>query len=381
MTRVVVAPDSLKGSLDAFAAAAAISAGVRRADPSIELVEVPMADGGEGTAAVLRSVWGGELVSIDTLDPLGRHLAAPYLRTPDGRAVVEFAAAGGLPLVSDAPDALRADSRGTGILLHHAIEHGATEVVVCLGGSASTDGGAGAFASLGARFLDADGRHLPPGGGSLARLDRVDLDGLVDGFRRVLWTLLCDVTNPMVGPTGAAASFGPQKGASADDVVLLDAGLARLADALETAGCPPVRHLRGAGAAGGAGGGLAAVTGAALLQGAEVVAAAVRLDEAIDRADLVITAEGRIDSQSAAGKVVGAVARHAGALGVPVVGLAGSVAPGFDPAATLGLAATVPIAGGPVGEAEAMTRAGELLTLAAERSVQLLGASRNSRRA
>ena len=286
--------------------------------------------------------------------------------------MVELAAAGGLPLVSDALDPLRADS-GDRILLHHAIVHGATEVMVCLGGSASTDGGAGALTALGARFVDAGGQPLSPGGGSLARLNRVDLDGLIDGFRHVQWTLLCDVTNPMVGADGAAASFGPQKGATPDDIALLDAGLARLADALEEAGCPPVRHRSGAGAAGGAGGGLAAVTGAELLRGAEVVAKAVGLDEAIDGADLVITAEGRIDAQSAAGKVVGAVARHARALGVPAVGLAGSVASGFDPVATLGLAATLTIAGGAVGEAEAMGRAGELLTLAAERAMRLLG--------
>ena len=369
MTKVVVAPDSLKGSLDAFAAAAAIGAGVRRADPSIEVVEVPMADGGEGTVAVLRSAWGGAPLSVDTLDPLGRHLVAAYLRTSDGRAVVELAASGGLPLVSDALDPLRADSRGTGILLRHAIEHGATEVVICLGGSASTDGGAGVLASLGARFLDAGGRDLPPGGGMLARLDRVDLAGLVDGFRRVRWTLLCDVTNPMVGPAGSAASFGPQKGATADDIALLDAGLTRLADALEEVGCPPVRHRSGAGAAGGAGGGLAAVTGADLVPGAEVVAAAVRLDDAIGGADLVFTAEGRIDAQSAAGKVVGAVARHARARGVPVVGLAGSVAPGFDPVATLGLAAVEMLGGGRLGVAESMARAGELLAEAAAEAV------------
>ena len=229
--------------------------------------------------------------------------------------------------------------------------------------------GPGVLASLGARFLDAGGRDLPPGGGSLARLDRVDLAGLVDGFRRVRWTLLCDVTNPMVGPAGSAASFGPQKGATADDIALLDAGLTRLADALEEVGCPPVRHRSGAGAAGGAGGGLAAVTGADLLPGAEVVAAAVGLDEAIGGADLVITAEGRIDAQSAAGKVVGAVARHARALGVPVVGLAGSVAPGFDPVATLGLAAVEMLGGGRLGVAESMARAGELLAEAAAEAV------------
>ncbi len=369
MTKVVVAPDSLKGSLDAFAAAAAIGAGVRRADPSIEVAEVPMADGGEGTVAVLRSAWGGALLSVDTLDPLGRHLTAAYLQTPDGRAVVELAAAGGLPLVSDALDPLGADSRGTGILLRHAIEHGAAEWWFAWAARrAPTAGPVPSPRWAPGSSMPRDGT-CPRAAASLARLDRVDLGGLIDGFRHVQWTLLCDVTNPMVGPAGAAASFGPQKGATANDVALLDAGLTRLADALEAAGCPPVRHRPGAGAAGGAGGGLAAVTGAELLPGAEVVAKAVGLDEAIDGADLVITAEGRIDAQSAAGKVVGAVARHAGALGVPVVGLAGSVAPGFDPVATLGLAAVQVLGGGRLGVAESMLRAGELLAGAAAQAV------------
>jgi glycerate kinase len=172
MTRIVVAPDSLKGSLSAAAAAAAIAAGVRRAAPDADVVELPMADGGEGTMDVLASVWGGERLLIDALDPLGRPRPATYVRVGDGRAVLEVASAGGLPLVADAPDALGADSRGTGILLHHAVEHGATEVVLGLGGSASTDGAAGALTALGARFLARGGRPLAPGGGSLVDLDR-----------------------------------------------------------------------------------------------------------------------------------------------------------------------------------------------------------------
>ncbi|MBA2338291.1 MAG: glycerate kinase, partial [Acidimicrobiia bacterium] len=203
MIRVLVAPDSLKGSLSAAAVAAAIAAGVRRADPFAEVIERPMADGGEGALAILLEVWGGESVAVATVDPLGRPMEATYGRVnaagvggSGGTAVVEFAAAGGLPLVGDAPDPVAADSWGTGLLLRHALEHGAEKLVVCLGGSASTDGGAGILRALGVRLLDAAGAELAPGGGTLVDLDRVDLGGLMDAARRARWTLACDVTNP-----------------------------------------------------------------------------------------------------------------------------------------------------------------------------------------
>ena len=226
-----------------------------------------MADGGEGTVAVLRSVWGGELLSIDTLDPLGRHLAAAYLQTPDGRAVVELAAAGRCcRWCPTRLDALRADSRGTGILLHHAIVHGATEVMVCLGGSASTDGGAGRSRLAGRPLPSMPGTEPAPGR-RLAGPARPRRPGRADRRLPARCNGRCCATSPTrwSAQMGAAASFGPQKGATDDDIALLDAGLARLADALEEAGCPPVRHRSGAGAAGRAGGGLAAVTGAELL--------------------------------------------------------------------------------------------------------------------
>ncbi|MDQ3782789.1 MAG: glycerate kinase, partial [Actinomycetota bacterium] len=197
MTRVLVAPDSLKGSLSAAAVAGAIAAGVRRADTFAEVIERPMADGGEGTMAILLEVWGGEPIVVATVDPLGRPMEATYGRVGagvGGTAVVELAAAGGLPLIGDAPDPLAADSWGTGVLLRHALEHGAAELVVCLGGSASTDGGAGILRALGARLLDTTGTELAPGGGALVDLDRVELDGLLGEARRARWTLACDVT-------------------------------------------------------------------------------------------------------------------------------------------------------------------------------------------
>jgi glycerate kinase len=370
MTRIVVAPDSLKGSLSTFEAVSAIASGVRRTLPDSEVIEVPMADGGEGTVAVLSAVWGGERLVVDTLDPRGRPMAASYVRLGDGRAVVEVAAAGGLPIVADAPDAVGADSRGTGILLHHAVEHGATEVVLGLGGSASTDGGAGALTSLGARLLDAAGTVLTCGGGALPDLDRVDLDGILPTARRARWTLLCDVANPLVGPGGSAVTFGPQKGATAEDVARLDQGLHRLADALAEAGCRRVHHLPGAGAAGGIAGGLAAVFDAELLPGAEVVADVVGLDQALGAADLVITAEGRIDATSAGGKVVGVVARRAARFGVPVLALCGSTDSGFDAARAMGLAGIEVVGGGRLTLAESMRDGGTLLAETAAEAVR-----------
>lgn len=377
MTRVLVAPDSLKGSLSAAAVAAAIATGVHRADPTAEVIERPMADGGEGTMAILLEVWGGEPVVVATVDPRGRPMEAAYGRvgTSGGMAVVEFAAAGGLPLVDDAPDPLAADSWGTGMLLRHALEHGVGELVVCLGGSASTDGGAGILRALGARLLDATGAELAPGGGALINLDRVELDGLLDIARRARWTLACDVTNPLLGRTGAAAAFGPQKGATPHQVDRLDEGLGRLAEALAAAGCSRVHHVPGAGAAGGAAGGLAAVFAADPAPGADLVADAVGLDEALAGVDLVITAEGRIDEQSAAGKVVGTVARRAQRAGVPAIGLAGAVAGDLAELHTLGLAAAFSFADRPLSLAQSTAQAAELLEKAAEQVIRLFQAS------
>jgi len=376
----VVAVDSFKGSLTTTDAGAAVRAGVLAARPDADVVVLPVADGGEGTTDCLAAAWGTPLRRSATTDALGRPTTATWALSADGaRAVVEVAAASGLPGVADAPpDPRGASTLGTGRLLVEALETGATEVLLCLGGSATTDGGAGLLAALGGRLLDADGRDLPPGGGALAALDRVDLVGLHPRARDVRWRLACDVTNPLLGPRGAAAVYGPQKGAGPDDVAALDAGLARLAAALRGATGVDVADLPGAGAAGGAPAPLVAVLGATLEPGAPLVLGEVGLPAALARgADLVLTGEGSCDEQSVQGKVVDGVAAAVraapAAAGAPVVVLAGRVAVAPAVLAAAGVTAAFGLAPGPASLDELRADAAPLLADLAERVVRLVG--------
>jgi glycerate 2-kinase len=318
--RVVAAPDSFKGSIGAAEAAAAIAAGWRSARPGDEVTELPLADGGEGTVAVLAAcVPGSRTHSALVSGPGTAQLTASWLEIPGNVHVIELASAAGLtqlrPLLP-----LLAHSYGVGQLIGHALDAGAHRVMIGLGGSACTDGGTGALAALGARFLDAAGLDLPRGGGALPRLARVDTAGL-RGAPPGGVACLTDVRAPLLGPAGAAAVFGPQKGASPADVQVLERGLARLAGLLGGRPGEP-----GAGAAGGTGYGLAAAWGAQLLPGAAQVAAIAGLPGALAGADLVITGEGQYDATSLTGKVVGSVADLAARSGVPVAIVAGVLA-------------------------------------------------------
>jgi glycerate kinase len=320
--RVVIAPDSFTGSSSASDAAAAIAAGWREVRPGDEVLELPQADGGVGTLDVVaHAVPDAVLHTAGTVTGAdGRPARARWLVLPDGHALVELADCVGLVHMA-ALDPLGASTRGLGELLGRVLDAGARRIVVGLGGSGSTDGGAGALAALGARFLDAKGRTLPEGGAALAGLAHVELDGVrTPPDELVLW---CDVDAPLTGPRGAASVFGPQKGATPDDVRTLDAALVRLASVL--GGVP---DTPGSGAAGGTAYGLRTAWGATLASGSEAIAQLTELDATVASADLVITGEGRIDASSASGKVVSAVLRRADAAGVPVALVAGSLADG-----------------------------------------------------
>ncbi|MFC5749709.1 glycerate kinase [Actinomadura rugatobispora] len=371
--RIVVAPDSFKGSLGAVEVCAAVEAGVRRAYPDADVTSVPMADGGEGTLDCFLSVLGGQELVLTAQDPLGRPVRARYALSAHGdAAVVELASASGLPLLADSGlDALRADTAGTGELIADAVGHGAREILVCIGGSASTDGGTGLLRALGVRFLDSAGKELPPGGGALARLAAIDDSGLSKEVRETRFRVACDVTNPFVGPRGAAEVFGPQKGATPEQVAALDAALTRLADVLAEHTGVRVHDLPGAGAAGGTCGGLVALLGAEPARGADLVADTVGLPAALDGADLVITGEGRVDGQSAGGKAVSVVAALSRERGVPAVALAGSVAGPFDELHALGLTAAFSLADGARTLDELTGSADRLLADLAEQVVRL----------
>lgn len=348
--RVVVAPDSFKGSATATQVATALAAGAREAlGDAADVRAVPFADGGEGTLDAVLDAWGVVPGTCETTDALGRPATARYGVSPDGRTVVvEAAEAYGLPLVADDLRPLEATSHGVGTLALAALDAApkAEEVVLFVGGSATTDGGAGLLAALGARFLDASGAPVAPGGGGLRDVAALDLDGLDPRARGVRWRIACDVDNPLLGVRGAAAVFGPQKGAGPDDVAALEDGLARFADVLDAATGQDVRELAGAGASGGLPAGLSAVLGAELVPGGVLVAEAVGLDAALADADLVLTGEGRLDEQSLHGKVVDTVVRLAPA-GASVVVVAGGVELTPAQVRDAGIAAAFSIAPGP----------------------------------
>jgi len=327
--RVVCAPDSFKESMTALVAAEAMAEGVRRVVPGADCVVVPMADGGEGTVEALQDALGGSPVSVGVHDALGRPATAAYTYVQERRlAVIELAAASGLELIDVADrDVLRASTFGSGELIRDALDRGARRFIVGIGGSATNDAGAGLFAALGVRFLDASGAELPAGGAALARLTSVDLSGLDPRIAEAEFEVAVDVDNPLLGARGASRVFGPQKGATEADVAFLDRALGQWADVVEPAVGRAVRDLPGAGAGGGVGAGFAALTRATLRPGVQIVIDAVRLGELVTGADLVLTGEGRIDVQTLSGKTPWGVAQVAIEAGVPVVVLGGSVAP------------------------------------------------------
>ena len=322
--RIVVAPDKFAGTLTAEQAARAIEAGLLRARPDAEVVRVPVGDGGAGTLAAVLAA-GFERVPLSATGPTGEPVAAAIAVRGD-EAFVEMAEASGLArLPGGVFDPLGASTYGTGELVRAALDRGARRVVLGIGGSATSDGGAGMAAALGVRFLDADGAPLPPGGAALLRLASIDAAGLDPRVAAVEVTLASDVDNPLVGPDGAAAVYGPQKGAGPDQVLLLDSALRRYARVLAAELGLDLAATPGAGAAGGLGAGAIAFLGSRVRPGIELVLDLVGFGAALAGAGLVVTGEGKLDAQSLRGKAPLGVARAATAEGVPVVALAGVV--------------------------------------------------------
>ncbi|KTF36977.1 glycerate kinase [Xanthomonas vesicatoria] len=339
--RVVIAPDAYKESLSAREVATQIEAGFGEVFPTWQYTKVPMADGGEGTVDALVAATGGQVIACTVNGPLGTPVPAFFGLTGDGgTAVIEMAAASGLALLPPAQRApLHASTAGVGALILAALDAGARRFIIGIGGSASTDGGAGMAQALGARLLDAHGAPIGPGGGALAALARIDIAGLDARLQDCHIEVACDVDNPLTGPTGASAVFGPQKGATPAMVRQLDANLQHYADVLQRDLGVRLHALPGGGAAGGLGAGLVAFVGAQLRPGVEVVARALGLEALIAHADLVITGEGRIDSQSVRGKAPVGVARLAQRHGTPVIAIAGSLGSGAEQLHVQGIAA------------------------------------------
>ncbi|WP_317202511.1 glycerate kinase [Janthinobacterium sp.] len=367
--KIVIAPDSFKESLSALQVADEIEAGFREIFPRARYVKIPLADGGEGTVQAMIDATAGRRVELSVSGPLGAPVAAFYgLTGGEHIAVIEMAAASGLELV---PPALRnpllTSSYGTGELIRAALDAGARRFVLGVGGSASNDGGAGLLQALGVRLLDAAGAELEPGGGALARLARIDISGLDKRLRDCQIDVACDVSNPLLGPQGASAVFGPQKGASAAMVAQLDANLRHYAALVLRDVGADIGALPGAGAGGGAAAAMTAFLGGRLRPGTEIVNDAIGLEQALADADLIITGEGRIDSQTIHGKTPIGVARAARRLGKPVIAIAGCLAASAAAVHEHGIAAVFGAVSRPCSVAEAL----------AEAAVNLRAAARN----
>ncbi|WP_318389731.1 glycerate kinase [Enterobacter sp.] len=325
--KIVIAPDSYKESLSALEVATAIEQGFREIWPDADYIKLPVADGGEGTVQAMVEATAGRIIHVDVTGPLGESVKGFYGLSGDERsAFIEMAAASGLELV---PPAKRnpsiTTSRGTGELIRHALDAGVKHIIIGIGGSATNDGGAGMVQALGAKLLNADGESLGQGGGELDRLAKIDISELDKRLKTCRIEVACDVTNPLTGDDGASAVFGPQKGATPEMIVRLDNGLHHYARIIQHDLDVDVLKLAGGGAAGGMGAALYAFCGAELRRGIEIVTDALHLDEHVKDADLVITGEGRIDSQTINGKVPVGVAKVAKRYNKPVIGIAGSL--------------------------------------------------------
>ena len=380
--RVVIAPDSFKGSVSALGVAQAMERGVRAVFPDAEVRQVPIADGGEGTVEALVTATRGRLEERTVRGPFGEPVRARWGVLGDGQtAVIEMAAASGLPLVpKDRRDPRVTSTYGTGELVRAALEAGLTKLVIGIGGSATNDGGTGLARALGVRFLDAAGAELPEGGAALGRLARIDLAGLDSRLASAEILVACDVDNPLTGPRGASAVYGPQKGATPQMVAELDAALGHYARVAQAATGRDVALHPGAGAAGGLGAGLLFFTPARLRPGVDIVLETTGFVELVRGADLVLTGEGRTDFQTAMGKAPVGVAQAAKRHGIPVVCLAGGLGDGADDVLAKGidaLASAVPQA---MPLEEAMARGAELVEAAAARACRLIKVGAGLRR-
>jgi glycerate 2-kinase len=374
--KIVIAPNALKGSCTASAAAQAMARGLRRAAPLAELVEIPVADGGDGLLELAIQVLGAVRKPVVVSGPRLAPVEAALAWLPGRRlAIIEMALASGLALLPEAQrDPGLTTSLGTGELLRAALDLGAESLLVGIGGSATQDGGIGLASALGFRFLDGHGLPVPPTGAGLLAIDRVDKSGADPRLGQVRIRVACDVDNPLTGRQGAATVYGPQKGASPDQVVALEAGLVHLADLVEGQGPPDPGRPRdqpGAGAAGGLGFGLQVFCGARLCPGAELVLDLLDFDRHLAGADLVLTAEGCLDGQTLSGKAPARVAARAQRLGIPCIAIAGGLGPDLTGLHEAGISAAVSLCPGPLPLAEAMSRAEALLTNAAEQVLRI----------
>jgi len=371
--KILIAPDSFKGSLSALEVAAAIQKGIKKTDTSIETILVPMADGGEGTVQSLVDATDGKIIELSVHDPLFREIKSFYGIMGDGKtAVIEMAAASGLPLLKpEERNPLKTTSFGFGELIKDAIDRGCNEIILGLGGSATNDGGIGMAQALGVRFLDEQGNEVGSGGGELMKIKTVDYSGIDPRLNDVKFIAACDVDNPLCGEKGASNVYGRQKGATDNDVNFLDSGLSHFAQIIENKTGLNLKDYSGAGAAGGLGFGVMIFLKGKLERGFDIVARITKLAEKMAGADLVITGEGQIDFQTAHGKTPFGVAQLAKAKNIPVVAIAGSLGENYQILYDKGFDAIFSIINKPMSLEKAFENTSELLENIGESIIRL----------
>lgn len=373
--KLVFVPDSFKGSLSSAEMCRILREEALRVFPQAETVSIPMADGGEGTVDALVASCGGEVRTLTVVGPDGHPVDARYaiIRDDDGpAAVVEMAQASGLPLMAQ-PDPMTATSFGTGMLIRHCLEEGCRRLYVGLGGSATNDGGMGMLTALGVRFLDNEGRDLTGSGAELAQIASVSLEDLMPEAVHAEFRVLADVTNPLLGPTGATMVYGPQKGATPGMLDALEAGMTHYADVMEQALGHTFRDRPGAGAAGGLGAALCGILHGEMTPGMEMMMTAAHLRERLAGADLVVTGEGSLDGQSIRyGKACGVIAGLCAERQIPVIAIVGGIGPGGEDFARLGLTSIMPIVPRPMSLQDSISAAPALYADAAARAFRLV---------
>ena len=374
--KIVIASDSYKGSLDSSQVNEAMRKGILRVFEDAEIICIPIADGGEGTVDAVMTCCGGSYCYEMVTGPDGREVIARYGILPDKSAVIEMAAASGLPLVQDVtPDTvMNSTTYGTGQLIASALDKGCRKIYIGIGGSATNDGGIGMLQALGVSFLDADNREVGFGGKYLDKIARIDISNLDPRIRETELVVMSDVTNPLCGENGAAVVYGPQKGATEEEIAILDKGLAQFAELICQMNLPDIRNLPGAGAAGGLGGGLVSFLGAEIRPGIKAILEIADFEKSVQWSDLILSGEGRIDGQSANGKVVSGIAEIAGKYNVPVIAICGSVEKDAREIFEKGISGMEAAVCRPVTLEKAMDEAEQNVIDAAERVMQMVKA-------
>lgn len=371
--KILIAPDSFKGSATSSMAAEAIGKGIHMVFPDAELIKIPVADGGEGTVEALTDSLKGRVVKKMVKGPIGEPVEAEYGILPGEVAVIEMASASGLPLVPENKrNPLLTSTYGTGQLILDAMDRGCREIILGIGGSATNDGGTGMARALGFSFLDALGNELSEGGGSLSNLADIDDSGMDERIKNTNFLVACDVKNTLTGPEGASHVYGAQKGASPEDILYLDSALLKLAAIVNSKYCRANENIQGAGAAGGLGYGLMEFCGGKLKSGIEIILDLIKFDSYLDGVDLVISGEGRIDGQSVYGKVPVGIAGRAKKNGIPVLVVVGDIGPEVETVYDHGIDAVMSSVNKAMSLEEAMSNSYELLIDSSSRAMRII---------